>query len=121
MVVRGKIRAVSLLVVAALWFALPAAACLLTNASTSLPACCIGMPQNCPLQGADMNGSCCQIQPRHAATIPEVPVPPEQQTPALTPPPTGLAALAAMTEPRWQGFDPSPPGIPPGASPVLRI
>lgn len=122
MVHRGKIRAMFLLAVAAFWSALPAAACLLTGASTGQPGCCAGMSENCPMQGADVNGSCCQIQPRHVAAIPDAPIPSEWgQTPALAPHPVGLVALAAMTEPRGHAFAASPPGISPGASAILRI
>lgn len=65
---RSRQPAVLLLVVALLWIALPASACLLSGNATGQSSCCRSMSSNCPMRGMQMSGVCCHIQ-RQNATV----------------------------------------------------
>ena len=114
--------ALLMLVVALLWSALPAAACLPAMQPSGQPACCRGMVPDCPMQGMNMGNSCCQIRPQNAAVTPDLPFSPEhlqklvfvchQASPGAFAIP-GVLTLNMIESP--------PPDLSPGTSSILRI
>lgn len=118
----GRKGAFLLLVIAVLWSAMPAAACLFESHAMSPLACCRAMAPNCPMHGTDMSSTCCQVQPEQAAAIADVPILPKQvHAPAcpLFAPEAVVPILMAVHG--WNLPEASPPGISPGAKSILRI
>lgn len=74
------------------------------------------------MQGVNMNGPCCHMQPRQAAVLPDAQASPETgHALALAPYPAGAMLPVMVTDPGWYFSEASPPGISSGASSILRI
>lgn len=118
----GRKGALLMLVVAVLWTALPAAACLFPGRTMGHSACCHRMAQSCPMPGGGISASCCQIQPQQAAVIADSPISPERdRTPAFAFLSVGALVPLIHFEASRRIPQTSPPEISPGASSVLRI
>ena len=119
---RSTKGALLLLIITVFWSALPLSACLLTGPATSRHACCTGMAQDCPMQGADMNAPCCRTHSEDAAMIPEVPSAPEHLRIAVLAPHPFVGAIVAFSADAIQSSsETSPPGGSSGANSILRI
>jgi hypothetical protein len=122
MIQMGRKGAFFLLAVAALWSALPAAACLLNAHTTNRPACCSGMTPDCPMHSPEMNSLCCQIQPGPVIAIPDPLVLHEHgQTPFVPLYWAGAVAPLMLAAPGGCSSEASPPDVSIGARTILRI
>ena len=109
-----------MLLVAVLWSALPASACLLAGQARMLPACCRGMESNCPMQSAGIR---CICSPAHqdSAVVPLEASAPATQSVAFLPRSANsliwsVASAKGQPELAVPPFDPSPGGFS-----ILRI
>lgn len=107
-----------LLLVAVLWSALPATACLLPSAAG--PGCCRAMPPDCPMQNAGSVCACAPVHQDHAAIAPEAPVLSAHTAACLTRV-MNRFSLHASASRRQLAFAAPPPDPSPGKLSVLRI
>jgi hypothetical protein len=119
----GRKGAFWMVVVAVLWTATPASACVLAMMQPSgRPACCRAMVQDCTMSEMCTDASCCRISGRDAAVAPIPPYTPERsQKLALAPNPASLEPPAASSAICRNVLDVSPPKFSSGSISVLRI
>jgi hypothetical protein len=118
----GRKGALSMLVVAVLWTAMPVSACLLTMQPAGRPACCHGMAQDCDSSAMCASGSCCQAERQNAAVAPVLPYSLEHlQKLALVALPAVLQPPATPAASHPIAFEAPPPKFPPGGAFALRI
>src|ERR1035437_635001 len=117
----GRKGALLMLMVAVLWTAIPAFACLLGEQPTVQPACCRGMVRGC-CNSKNASRSCCQVQGHNAAVAPALPYSPEHpQKLALGSHQPGLQPLTSSDARYGNTFEAPPPKFPPGGASILRI
>ncbi len=74
------------------------------------------------MQGADMSGTCCTLQPSQSVGVPELPVFPRfDHNSALLPHPNYAVVPAINTAAGWTLSEASPPNTSTGAKSILRI
>ena len=112
-----------MLVVVALWAAVPASVCLLAAGQSIQPVCCHTM-DNCNSMKAAADNSCCRLRGTSPAVTPFPPYSPEQaQRLALLPQhQQDLAGQAVAPGAGYaSAFTAPPPQSPPGGAFSLRI
>ncbi len=119
---RSRQRALLLLVVAMLWIALPASACLLTGNATSQSSCCRSMSSDCPMRGMQMSGVCCHIQRQNATVAPSASFFSKNLHKAdVLPLPTHREFLSASGAVGLYAPASTPPDTSPGRTSILRV
>ena len=109
-----------MLLVALLWFALPASACLLTGRSMVQSACCRGMASNCPMHSTGISCMCCPGHENNAAVAPAAQAPATQVVAFLPFSVDFLLSDDLGPQGRFV-FNVPPPDPSPGRLSVLRI
>jgi hypothetical protein len=114
--------ALLMLVLVALWAAIPASACLLAAGQSSQPICCHSM-DDCNSMKVAADNSCCRVRGANPAVTPVPPYSPERaQRLALLPHHQDLAEQTVASGAGYaSAFEIPPPKSPPGGAFALRI
>jgi hypothetical protein len=119
---RSRKGALLMLVIAVLWTAMPAAACLASSQSAMRHMCCRGMARACGMRGMGASGSCCTTNRRNPEAAP-VPcyAPGQSQRAALLPLQAGVPLPSAQSDGYANTLEAPPLKFPPGTVSILRI